>query len=132
MRNFLSDPNGGSINPNPQLALEIYTAANLGLYTQGKREFSTVCTPITVNEVFELHFDNAYKNIRAPKNFSIKSPDNIEFSATYELQDNTLKGTRNLTTLQPHHFCTAEQYAKRLPNLEAIAQYLKATVLFEQ
>ncbi len=130
VRNFVSDPSGGSSAPNPQLALKIYTADNLGLYTQGNREFSTVCTPITVNEVFELIFDNAHKIIRVPKNYSFKSLDGIVFSAEYELHGNTLKGKRNFTTLQPRHYCTAEQYATRLPSLQAIAQHLNASVLF--
>jgi hypothetical protein len=129
VRNFLSDPNGGSVDPNPQLALDIYAATNLGLYTQGNREFPTVCTPIIVNEVFELCFDNAYKITGSPNNFSIENPDGIAFSATYELQGNTLKGTRSFNSLQSQHSCTPEKYARRLPSLAAIEQHLRAKIL---
>lgn len=132
IRNLLSDPNIGSIAPNPTLALPIYSAANLGIYTEGTREFATLCTPISVTEVFELHFDKGYKISRIPKNVNLNNPDGISFTAQYELANNTLKGRRTLNLTQPRHVCSKEQYAARLPTLMAIAQHLKGNVFFER
>ncbi len=102
------------------------------MYTQGEREFATICTPITVSEAFELRFDEAYKIIQTPKNFSVSDPVGIDFSAQYEVQGNSIRGTRTLITSQSRHSCTKDQYAMRLKTLEEIAQHLKASILYKQ
>lgn len=132
VRNLIPDPSGGSISPNPRLALEIYATNNLGIHTQGKRDFASICTPISVTEDFELRFDSSYSIRRAPKNIDIENPDGISFSARYEIQGNVVKGSRKLVLGQPRHSCSKEQYAARLPTLEAIARHLQSTVLFEK
>jgi hypothetical protein len=101
-------------------------------FLSAKREFATICTPISVSEEFELNFDKTYKLIRTPKNFDVKDPTGIEFSAQYVVMGNKLRGLRKLIMTQTHHLCTQEQYTSRLPTLDAIERHLAASVLVER
>lgn len=130
--NLLNDPESGSINPQPRLAMPIYAIRHTGNYGAASRSYAMACTPIHVREEAELRFDPAYKLLRIPPDFREDGPDGIRFEAHYTRDGNTVKTTRELTLSQPRQYCTPEQYALRKPAMDRILKNLRSTVLFEQ
>ncbi|SFL92737.1 DUF3857 domain-containing transglutaminase family protein [Variovorax sp. OV329] len=130
--NLLNDPQSGSINPQPRLAMPTYAIRNTGNYGAASRSYAMGCTPIRLREEAELRFDPAYKLLRIPQDFKQEGPDGIAFEARYQREGNTVKTTRELTLSQPRQYCTPAQYALRKPAMDAILKNLRGTVLFEQ
>lgn len=129
---LLTDPQAGSINPHPALSLPLYIMSNMGEYSAGQRSYATTCTPVTVREEFELHFDPAYKITRIPQDASLTHADGVTFAAQYRKEGNTLEGWRELTLSHQRHVCTPAEYSDRRETFNRIAQHLRSSVLYRQ
>ena len=130
LQRLLIDSNKGSIAANPKLAIDIYVENNLQNYSDGNRKFSTVCVPIHVVEFFEMQFDPSYQVLRVPEDRQITNTDGIDFSAHYEVKENTVSGWRKLTTSQERHSCSPDEFNARKRTFDEISQHLRSEISF--
>jgi hypothetical protein len=96
------------------------------------REYAVECTPKTVREEFELRFDPAFKLSHMPKNMALDGEDGVRFTAQYQRQGNTVRGTRTLVLSQKRNVCAPADYAKRKPSFDLISKHLRSNVLYQQ
>ncbi len=129
---FLGEPEAGSVAANPGLNFPIFAAAYLSNYAAERRQLAMVCLPVRVREDFELHFDPAFKLLRAPESVKLTQLDGVVYEAQYRLDGQVLTGWRELTLAQPRHWCSAADYSARRPVMTSIRRNLRATILYQQ
>jgi hypothetical protein len=104
----------------------------MGNYGPEQRHLDMTCTPITVDEVFELNFDDALAVTRVPAAMELTHSDGVRFSASYRLDGQRLIGRRTFVQAQGRHHCSVAQYDARRSVFEQIERHLKSNLLVQK
>jgi hypothetical protein len=131
IKNFLQDPEAGSISAHPGLAIYSHISQYMGNWSQENREFGSQCGAYRVQESFEVNFDPRYKVLRIPAPLVIKEP-GIQFTSSLKLVDQKLVGEREIIFENETQECQPEEYARRQKLVDRILRHLRSPVLFMQ
>jgi hypothetical protein len=132
IKDFLSDTEAGAVVLHPRLSnLSEYIGPGFG-YAAATRTYSRSCTPITRRESFEVIFDPSFKVSKIPKGTTIDGPDGIAFASDYQLNGNSIKGSRTLVLTQPRNICSHQDYVIRKPTLDLITKHVRKIALYQQ
>lgn len=130
---LLPNAQAGSINPHPMVSsLPYYALNNLGPVVEENRRFDLMCTPIRVEEAFELRFPPGTQLLSVPGNLEVNTA-GLVFSSQYQADGATVRGKRlfERAATASGHICSTEEIAERRLAVEAIRKNLRDTVLFK-
>ena len=130
---LLPNARSGSINPHPMVSsLPIYVLNNLGPVVEENRRFDLMCTPLRVEEAFELRFPPGTQLLSVPVNLEVNTA-GLLFSSQYQADGATVRGKRlfERAATASGHICNTEEIAERRSAVEAIRKNLRDTVLFK-
>ena len=130
---LLPNAQAGSINPHPMVSsLPIYVLNNLGPVMEENRRFDVLCTPLRVEEEFELRFPSGTQLLSVPTGLEVNTT-GILFSSQYQADGATVRGKRlfERAATASGHICTTQEIAERRTAVEAIRKNLRDTVLFK-
>jgi hypothetical protein len=130
---LMPDPEVNTLSPNPSFSgLPLTIRSNMGNYVAEHRHLDMTCTPITVDEVFELTLDDTLAITRVPPAIELTHPDGIRFSASYRLDGQRLTGQRTFVQTQGRHHCSVAQYEARRAVFAQIDRHLKSNLLVQK
>jgi hypothetical protein len=122
----LPNAQAGSINPHPMVSsLPIYVLNNLGPVMEENRRFDVLCTPLRVEEEFELRFPSGTQLLSVPTGLEVNTT-GILFSSQYQADGATVRGKRlfERAATASGHICTTQEIAERRTAVEAIRKNL--------
>ncbi len=130
---FLATPEAASVNPHPIISsLPMYVLSNLGPQLDNDRRFDMLCTPISIEESFELHLPKDAQVLSLPKD-TVQNQSGITYRSSYLQQGAKIVGQRQFERAPTvsGHFCTVAELENRRAALEAVRKDLRSTVFFK-
>lgn len=130
---FLATPEDASVNPHPMISsLPMYLLNNLGPQLDKDRRFDMLCTPISVEESFELHLPKDAQVLSIPKD-TVQNQSGITYRSSYRHEGTSIVGQRHFVRAPSAsgHICTVAELEKRRDALEAVRKDVRSPVLFK-
>jgi hypothetical protein len=129
---FLNNPEMGSISPHPLItSLPVYLSNHIGPEWLPGRRFDALCTPIRLEESFNVEFPVGMKLLNAPQPLSVQEA-GILYLSEYQTTDSGWTGKRVFQRLptESGHICSGTEIAVRSPVLNAIRKNLRHLALY--
>ena len=104
------------------------TVFALGQERERTQDFA--CPAIDAEDETGFRFPESVKVIAIPRAVSLRDA-NFDYRARYQLRDNTVVAQRHLTFRHSTMVCTADDYQRMLPVIEAMMRDLKSQVIIE-
>lgn len=130
---FLTTPEAASVNPHPMVtSLPVYVLNNLGPQLDKDRRFDMLCTPISIEESFELHLPKDAQVLSMPKDTQ-QNQAGVTYRSSYRQEGTRIVGQRHFerAPTASGHICTVQELEQRRDALDAVRKDVRSTVLFK-